>query len=204
MIPWVVLERLYLYYSYVESLPPEINWVSSQMLGEALGISPDLVRKDMTYCDIKGKPRQGYPVQELKNYLRKLLKLDVNVKSVIVGAGRLGSALANYDGLRKNNMQVLALFDVDPEKVGKNLGDIPILALSELEDFVKEKHVQCGVITVPANSAQQVCDLLVSAGVRAIWNFAPAALKVPHYVQLRNESIVQGFVLLRIRMLEVN
>jgi len=74
MIPWVVLERLYLYYSYVESLPPEINWVSSQMLGEALGISPDLVRRDMTYCDIKGKPRQGYPVQELKNYLRKLLK----------------------------------------------------------------------------------------------------------------------------------
>lgn len=204
MIPWVVLERLYLYYSYVESLPPEISWVSSQMLGEALGISPDLVRKDMTYCDIKGKPRQGYPVQELKSYLRKLLKLDEEVKSVIVGAGRLGSALANYDGLRKNNMRVLALFDVDLEKVGKSLGNLPILPLEDLEGFVKKNHVQCGVITVPAHSAQQVCDLLVNAGIRAIWNFAPAALRVPHHVHLRNENIVQGFVLLRIRMLEVN
>jgi len=75
MIPWVVLERLYLYYSYVESLPPEINWVSSEMLGEALGISPDLVRKDMTYCDIKGKPRQGYPRARAKKLLTKIVEV---------------------------------------------------------------------------------------------------------------------------------
>lgn len=202
MIPWVVLERLYLYYSYVDSLPPEISWVSSQMLGEALGISPDLVRKDMTYCEIKGKPRQGYPVIELKDYLRKLLKLDRPVNAVIVGVGRLGSALANYEGLKKNNMRVVGLFDVDPNKIGTKLGDLQIMPLDSLRSFVSANGVECGVITVPANSAQQVCDILVGSGIKAIWNFAPAALKVPSNVHLRNENIVQGFVLLRISMLE--
>jgi redox-sensing transcriptional repressor len=204
MIPWVVLERLYLYYSYVDSLPPEINWVSSQMLGEALGISPDLVRKDMTYCEIKGKPRQGYPVPELRNYLKKLLKLDTSVNSVILGKGRLGSALANYEGLKKSNMHVVGLFDTDPKKVGTTLGDLTIMHLDQMHDFVKQNDVVCGVITVPAHSAQQVCDLLVGAGVKAIWNFAPVALKVPDGVYLRSENIVQGFVLLRISLLEAN
>ncbi|NPV88454.1 redox-sensing transcriptional repressor Rex [Coprothermobacteraceae bacterium] len=202
MIPWVVLERLFLYYTYLESLPPEVEWVSSQMLGDALGISGDLVRKDMTYCTTKGKPRQGYPVGQLRDHLREMLKLDLPVNAVLVGAGRLGSALANYPGFRRHNMHILAAFDVDPAKVGTHVGDVPVLPITELESFVTRNDVCCGIITVPASSAQEVADMLVRSGVRSIWNFAPVSLRVPHHVVVRNENIIEGFILLRIQALE--
>ncbi len=200
MFPKATLERLKLYHRLLSEESKE--YVSSEEIGEKLNIPPEQVRKDLSYLEYKGKPKVGYHVKSLLEELNRLFGIDKKVKVIIIGAGNLGSALANYPGFANYNIEIVGIFDKDQEKIGKKVGDLVILSLDFLERVIKRFNVEIGVICVPKESAQEVADLLVKNGIKAIWNFAPTFIKVPNEVIVRNEDISLGLLTLK-HMLEV-
>ncbi|MFN3699034.1 MAG: redox-sensing transcriptional repressor Rex, partial [Dictyoglomus sp.] len=178
MFPKATLERLKLYHRLLSEESKE--YVSSEEIGEKLNIPPEQVRKDLSYLEYKGKPKVGYHVKSLLEELNRLFGIDKKVKVIIIGAGNLGSALANYPGFANYNIEIVGIFDKDQEKIGKKVGDLVILSLDFLERVIKRFNVEIGVICVPKESAQEVADLLVKNGIKAIWNFAPTFIKVPN------------------------
>lgn len=200
MFPKATLERLKLYHRLLSEESKE--YVSSEEIGEKLNIPPEQVRKDLSYLEYKGKPKVGYHVKSLLEELNRLFGIDKKVKVIIIGAGNLGSALANYPGFANYNIEIVGIFDKDQEKIGKRVGDLVILSLDFLERVIKRFNVEIGVICVPKESAQEVADLLVKNGIKAIWNFAPTFIKVPNEVIVRNEDISLGLLTLK-HMLEV-
>lgn len=200
MFPRATLERLKLYHRLLSEENKE--YISSEEVGEKLGIPPEQVRKDLSYLEYKGKPKVGYHVKSLLDELNKLFGLDKNVKVVIIGAGNLGSALTNYPGFANYNIEIVGIFDNDNQKIGKRIGDLVVLPLDYLERVIKRFSVEIGVICVPKESAQKVAELLVNSGVKAIWNFAPTFIKVPNEIIVKNEDISLGLLSLK-HMLEV-
>lgn len=200
MFPKATLERLKLYHRLLSEESKE--YISSEEIGEKLGIPPEQVRKDLSYLEYKGKPKVGYHVKSLLDELNRLFGLDKNVKVIIVGAGNLGSALTNYPGFANYNIEIVGIFDKDPQKIGRKIGDLVVLPLDYLERVIKRFNVEIGVICVPKESAQEVADILINNGIRAIWNFAPTFIKVPDEVIVKNEDISLGLLSLK-HMLEV-
>jgi len=200
MFPKATLERLKLYHRLLSEESKE--YISSEEIGEKLGIPPEQVRKDLSYLEYKGKPKVGYHVKSLLDELNRLFGLDKNVKVIIVGAGNLGSALTNYPGFANYNIEIVGIFDKDPQKIGKRIGSLVVLPLDYLDRVIKRFNVEIGVICVPKESAQEVADILINNGIKAIWNFAPAFIKVPDEIIVRNEDISLGLLSLK-HMLEV-
>ncbi len=162
-----------------------VHTVSSAELADAAGVNAAKVRKDLSHLGTYGTPGTGYDVNFLLGQVRRELGLDREWEVVIVGMGNLGHALARSQRFSTQNFRAVALFDVDPDKIGEEIAGLPIRHLSELAPVVGGISRSIGVIATPAAAAQDVCNQLVSAGVGAILNFAPAILTVPHAVQLR-------------------
>ncbi len=163
-----------------------IKTVSSEEIANSVGVSSAQVRKDLAYFGEFGTRGVGYKVDELLGYLTKILGLDKQWNIAIIGAGKLGSALALYRGFRDKGFDIKALIDVDENKIGQQLDDLTIEPLDTIEVMVKERGINIGIITVPDIAAQEVTDRLVEAGVAAILNFSPQVLKVPSDIVLRN------------------
>lgn len=163
-----------------------IKTVSSEEIANSVGVSSAQVRKDLAYFGEFGTRGVGYKVDELLGYLIKILGLDKQWNIAIVGAGKLGSALALYRGFRDKGFDIKALIDADENKIGQQLDDLIIEPLDTIEVMVKERGINIGIITVPDVAAQEVTDRLVKAGVAAILNFSPQVLKVPSDIVLRN------------------
>lgn len=163
-----------------------IKTVSSEEIANSVGVSSAQVRKDLAYFGEFGTRGVGYKVDELLGYLTKILGLDKQWNIAIIGAGKLGSALALYRGFRDKGFDIKALIDVDENKIGQQLDDLTIEPLDTIEVMVKERGINIGIITVPDIAAQEVTDRLVEAGVAAILNFSPQVLKVPTDIVLRN------------------
>jgi len=163
-----------------------ISTVSSALLAERNGVTPVQVRKDLSFFGNFGRRGRGYDVQELKNRIREILGLNQTWNVVLVGAGNLGQALFRYKEFRRHGFQIVAIIDNDPHKIGKIWGDLEVLGLENLKRTVKEKKIEIGIVTVPAESAQEVVDLLISTGVKAILNFASRKISTPPGVILRN------------------
>ncbi|HEX6188798.1 MAG TPA: redox-sensing transcriptional repressor Rex [Pyrinomonadaceae bacterium] len=155
-----------------------IKTVSSQDLAEQFNLNSAQIRKDLGYFGEFGVRGTGYFIEDLRRHLTKILGLDQPHRVAIIGAGRLGTALANYNGLSKSNFSVVALFDDDPEKVGENVGSdgIPVHDVKQLAKMVRDEGIDVAVIAVPARAAQKVLNQIMAAGVKAILNFAPAPL----------------------------
>ncbi|MGQ0763891.1 MAG: redox-sensing transcriptional repressor Rex [Acidobacteriota bacterium] len=155
-----------------------IKTVSSQDLAEQFNLNSAQIRKDLGYFGEFGVRGTGYFIKDLRRHLTKILGLDQPHRVGIIGAGRLGTALANYNGLSKSNFSVVALFDNDPEKVGENVGadGIPVHDVKHLAKMVRDEGIDVAVIAVPARAAQKVLNQIMAAGVKAILNFAPAPL----------------------------
>ena len=162
-----------------------VHTVSSAELAEAAGVNAAKVRKDLSHLGTYGTPGTGYDVNFLLGQVRRELGLDREWEVVIVGMGNLGHALARSQRFSTQNFRAVALFDVDPDKIGEEIAGLPIRHLSELAVVVAGISRSIGVIATPAVAAQDVCNRLVSAGTGAILNFAPAILAVPYAVQLR-------------------
>ena len=154
-----------------------IKTISSQALAEQFNqLSPD--RKDLGYFGEFGVRGVGYYVDDLREHITKILGLDTPHRVGIVGAGRLGTALANYNGFGRSNFTVVALFDNDRQKIGHRIGDakLPVHDADELSNIIREQAIDVMVIAVPAKAAQRVLNQITSAGIKAVLNFAPASL----------------------------
>ncbi|NMB38533.1 MAG: redox-sensing transcriptional repressor Rex [Firmicutes bacterium] len=195
-----VIRRLPLYMRVLDDIARKgsIQLVSSYELGDKAGVSPALVRKDLAWFGEFGKQGVGYEVDYLRMELRRILNLDREHKVVLVGAGSLGTALARYNIKRYNtdddfNLNIIGLFDNDPQKIGKNYDGIEIRSISEITQFVKENKVKMAIITVPVESAQEVALKLIDGGVGAILNFAPVKLDLPENVHVLTADLTLEF-----------
>lgn len=189
-IPEATVKRLSIYSRFLNCLNEEgIQKVSSEDIACGVGVSSAQVRKDLAYFGEFGTRGVGYKVDELYGHLLKILGLNRNWNVIIVGAGKLGSALALYQGFRDRGFIINTVVDMDKEKIGQKLVNVQIEPITVLENRVKENNIKIGIVTVPPGSAQDVTDKLVDAGVKAILNFAPQVIKTPNNVILRNVDL---------------
>jgi redox-sensing transcriptional repressor len=164
--------------------------VSSRMLAEQCHLNAALIRKDLANFGAFGVRGVGYRVEDLKRHLREILGLGRSHRVVIVGAGHLGFALADYPGFRDGGFEVVAMFDVAPAKVGqRSRSGVEVQSLQDLRGLVASGQVDIAVVTVPRDAAPLVIDLLADLGVRAILNFAPGTVQVPGHVKLTNVDL---------------
>lgn len=200
-IPKTTLERLAAYLRHLVRLLARGDvLVSSEALAEVAKVHPAQVRKDLRYLHQGGIPGVGYDVRRLMLEIEDVLGLTKLKEAVLVGAGRLGTALAEYPGFSRYGLNIVALFDQDPGKVGRWVGDKPILPLSKLTDLPIRLGIRLGIICVPADEAQGVALLMVEAGIKVIWNFAPTQLSVPVDVFVRNEDLAAQLAALSYRL----
>ena len=167
-----------------------VQTISSQALAEQFHLNAAQIRKDLAYFGEFGVRGVGYYIKELRRHLRQILGLDRHLRVVIMGAGNLGLALADYPGFRQEGFEITALFDAANEKIGhESRGGVPILDIKDLKRIARRDRLDIAVIAVPAPHAQPVVDLVVTAGIKAILNFSPGALKVPEEVKLKSVDL---------------
>jgi len=195
-IPRATIERLPLYYRSLDKLVTfeEMEVVSSKELGGRLDIPSTQVRKDLSYYGEFGRRGVGYNVKDLKKSIGKILGVHKKWPAVLVGAGNLGRALVNYGGFEKMGLKITEIFDNDLNKIGNKVANITVKSTKKLKSINKFDNIKLGVITVPADAAQQAAELMIDAGIKAIWNFAPTRLYVPEDVAVRNEDLAVGIV----------
>lgn len=174
--------------------------VSATLLAEELGLKPIQVRKDISYTGIEGKPKVGFVVDELIDYITHSLGWDNAANALIVGVGNLGKAICMYEGFAAYGLSIVAAFDNDPRKIGTNVGNLTVSSTDELKDYIASTGISIAVITVPASSAQAVADHLVECGIKGIWNFAPKDLKIPHEVVMQRTDLATSFAVLSVKM----
>ena len=172
--------------------------ISATQLAEELGLTPIQVRKDLASTGIEGRPKVGFSIDELISSITHALGWDNLTEALIVGAGNLGSALAAYNGFSAYGLRIVAIFDKDPSKIGKRIGDLTVLPVDGINQYIKNNRVTIAVIAVPANQAQATADMLVKCGIRGIWNFAPKNLKVPEDVVMQRTDLAASFAVLSV------
>jgi redox-sensing transcriptional repressor len=189
-IPEATIIRLSVYSRFLALADHRgIVTISSNEIAEGVGVSSAQVRKDLAYFGEFGTRGIGYNVKDLHWHIMKILGLNTIWPVVIVGAGNLGTALSMYGGFRQRGFHVVGIFDMDPKKIGYKLNGVEVYPLTKLQEVVDKEGAKIGVIAVPGDSAQEVADLLVGAGLKAILNFAPVVLSVPPEVELRNVDL---------------
>ncbi|MCU0265331.1 MAG: redox-sensing transcriptional repressor Rex [Actinomycetia bacterium] len=196
-VPEATVVRLPLYHRVLSALRDRgTRVVSSEQLAAAAGVSPAMLRKDLSHLGSYGTRGVGYDVDYLAFQISRELGLTHDWAVVIVGIGNLGQALASYAGFASRGFRVAALIDDDPELVGRQLQGCRIRPLADLEDAVRAEHAAIGVIATPGAAAQSVCDRLVAAGVTSILNFAPVRLRVAEGVDVRKVDLAMELQIL--------
>jgi redox-sensing transcriptional repressor len=184
--PDVVVRRLPLYARSLRYLLRDgILSVSSQELGERINVTAAQIRKDLSYFGEFGKQGIGYDVERLLNQIEHILGIDRAWAVALIGAGQLGEALIRYEGFREQGIHIAAVFDANPQKVGKSVGGITITHSDEISTVLLQRNIQMAIIAVPADRAQQVANVLIKANVRAILSYAPTVIQVPDGVWVR-------------------
>ena len=183
--------RLSLYLRFVSELDADgVRTVSSKVLAERFALNAALIRKDLSHFGDLGVRGVGYVVKDLKQRLRQILGLDRRLNVAIIGAGNLGFALADYPGFRQEGFRIVALFDTQRAKVGRrSRGGVLIHDLRELKRVTRREGITIAVIAVPAASAQVVANTVVDAGIKAVLNFSPGALRMPPDVKLKSVDL---------------
>ncbi len=191
-----VVKRLPRYYRYLgDLLESGVERISSNELSDRMNVTASQIRQDLNNFGGFGQQGYGYNVKYLYNEMGKILGLDRTYHMVIVGAGNLGQALANYVKFEKRGFWIKGIFDVNPKLKGVTVRGIPIRMIEELPTFCREHEIQIAALTLPKDQASKMADVLVENGVRAIWNFAHTDLDVPEDVIVENvhlsESLMQ-------------
>lgn len=188
-LPKATVVRLPRYLRLLEDLASSRDTVSSDDLALAAGANAANVRRDLSHLDFHGVRGLGYSVAELRDRIRSELGIDKRRRVVIIGAGNLGRALANYGGLVKRGFDVAAVYDNARGRVGASIGGLKVRDVEVIEDDLAADGFDMAILAVPANAAQQVTDRLVDAGVKLILNFAPVRVRVPEEVQVRQVDL---------------
>ncbi len=189
------LQRLPLYLNFLKQRDPLSN-VSATIIAQALSLNDVQVRKDLASISQRGRPKIGYITKELIYDIEQFLGYDNTQNAVIVGAGNLGRALLSYGGFAAQGLDIVAAFDLDNNKLGEMINGKQVMDISKLDNLCRRMKIRLGIITVPAFAAQEVCDMLVEAGVLGIWNFSPVHLKVPENVLVQNENMAFSLAML--------
>ena len=196
-VPVPVLRRMPSYLAFVKTLQKRgEKYVSSTRIAEYMDIDSTQVTKDLSHTGLTGKTRVGYEVDSFVRVLEDFLGFSKVDNAFLVGAGSLGSALLQDKGLAAFGLNIDAAFDVDDAKVGTKVNDIEIYHIDEFRAMAAERNVVIGIITVPAEHAQNVADLMVAWGIKAIWNFTPARIKVPSHIVVQNTTIYMNLAIL--------
>lgn len=192
-----VIRRLPKYYRYLEELLEKgITRISSQELSSITGFTASQIRQDLNNFGGFGQQGYGYNVEDLHGELGKILGLDHKFNAVIVGAGNLGQAIADYKGFEDAGFKVVSIFDRNPRVIGLQIRGIEIRDVETMEDYIRDNNIEIGIITVPKESAQQVADTYVRAGVKGIWNFAPTDLNIPEDIVVEDVRLNESLFIL--------
>ena len=195
-----VLKRLPGYLNYLKSIQePTSPYISATALANALGMGEVQVRKDLAMVSNGGRPKIGYPRDQLIEDIEQFLGYDNTTDAVLIGAGKLGQALLGYGGFDAYGLNILAAFDVNPTADKTDEGK-PIYPMARLEAFLRSHKVLMGIITVPVDYAQEVCNQLIANGIKAVWNFAPTHLDVPANILVQNENMATSLAVLSMHL----
>ncbi|MBQ8620766.1 MAG: redox-sensing transcriptional repressor Rex [Oscillospiraceae bacterium] len=195
-----VLKRLPGYLAYLKSIPEGGSpYISATSLANSLGMGEVQVRKDLAMVSDGGRPKIGYLRESLIEDIEQFLGYDNTTDAVLIGAGKLGQALLGYGGFEAYGLNILAAFDVHPTMDQTEEGK-PILHIDKLESFCRSHKVLMGIITVPAQHAQEVCDKLIRCGIKAIWTFASTRLEVPGNILVQYENMATSLAVLSMHL----
>jgi redox-sensing transcriptional repressor len=198
VVPKSTLSRLPLYYSHIYKLQQEgEKYVSSAAIAQSLNLNPVLVRKDLSgVSSVTGKPHTGFEIDTLIKDLSEFLGYNNVDEAILVGVGSLGRLILTNKEFSSMGLDITVGFDKDPDLHGLQIGDKYILPMEKMESYVKRTGVKIGIITVPADQAQAVCDQMVNCGILAIWNFAFTLLNVPQGILVKNENLPSSLAVL--------
>ncbi|MEG6566811.1 redox-sensing transcriptional repressor Rex [Thermoanaerobacterium saccharolyticum] len=205
IVPMPVIRRLPRYHRYLEELlKNDVKRISSRELSERMGVTASQIRQDLNNYGGFGQQGYGYNVEELYNTLTKILGLDKTYNTIIIGAGNLGQAIANYTNFERTGFSLKGIFDINPRLFGLKIRDIEIMDVEILEDFLSKNKIDIAILCIPKDNSQIMADRLVKAGIKAIWNFSPIDLKVPDDVILENVHLSDSLLTLSYRINEEN
>jgi redox-sensing transcriptional repressor len=188
-IPRATVSRLPRYLRFLEDLPSGQHTVSSEEMAAGTGVKAAQVRKDLSRLGTLGTRGLGYPAATLRSLIARALGLEGKLTLAIVGAGNLGSALANYDGFARRGFRLIAVYDIQESRIGRVLGGVEVRHVAELHALAGTGAVDIGIVATPETSAQEAVDLLVEAGVGSILSFAPTVVKAPPGVAIRQVDV---------------
>lgn len=189
-ISMAVIRRLPKYYRYInELIEKEVTRISSYELSKVTGFTASQIRQDLNNFGGFGQQGYGYNLEVLKEELRKILGLEDEYKSIIIGAGNLGQAIANYRNFEVSGFKTVAIFEKNPKLIGLKIRDIEVLDIDDMDRVSKKHDIDIAIITTPKEQAQAVTDLVIKNGIRAIWNFAPVDLRVDEDVIVENVDL---------------
>jgi redox-sensing transcriptional repressor len=196
-ISMAVIKRLPKYHRYLaELLKNDVDRISSKELSEKIGFTASQIRQDLNCFGDFGQQGYGYNVKDLYNEISGILGLTQDYKTIIIGAGNIGQAIANYTRFERLGFSLDGIFDANPKLVGLRIRDVEIEDIDSLPAFLHSNKIDIGIICVPKNSAQKVASLLVENGVKGIWNFAPTDLIVPNDVVVENVHLSESLLTL--------
>lgn len=204
-ISQAVIRRLPRYYRYLgELLEDNVERISSNELSRRMQVTASQIRQDLNNFGGFGQQGYGYNVKYLYTEIGKILGLDIDHNMIIIGAGNLGQALANYTSFERRGFIFKGIFDVNPRLSGVSIRGVPIRMMDELKDFINEHNIDIAVLTIPKAKAVEVAKLLVDNGVRAIWNFAHTDLDLPENVIVENVHLSESLMRLSYNLSRYN
>lgn len=196
-ISMAVIRRLPKYYRYLGDLMEKnITRISSKEFGRILGFTASQIRQDLNCFGGFGQQGYGYNVKELREQIGNILGLNRRYNTIIVGAGNLGQAIANYSGFAEAGFILKGMFDINPRLIGISIRTVKIMDIDEMKGFIERENIHVAIICTPKEGAQDVVNRLVEAGIKAVWNFAPADLSVPNDVIVENVYLSESLMVL--------
>ena len=204
-ISQAVIQRLPRYYRYLEELMEQgLERISSNELSKRMKLTASQIRQDLNNFGGFGQQGYGYRIQKLHDEIARILSLDEEHSMILIGAGHLGQALANYSNFQKRGFFLRAVFDVKPELIGTEVAGLKVLPMEELERVIDESGPRLAALCVPKDAALPVAERLVSLGIKGIWNFAPVDLELPEQVVVENVHLSESLMRLSYRMRELS
>jgi len=196
-VPLVVVKRLPRYYRYLgELISHNISRISSAELSRRMGVTASQIRQDFNCFGDFGQQGYGYNVKHLHEKIGEILGLDNHYSLVIIGAGNLGHALANYAGIEKRGYRIIGIFDNDPQKIGTKIKGITVSDISKLEEFCNEHTVDLAALSIPKTEVKELTKRLISVGVKGLWNFSYAELETPDDIIVENVHLSDSLMVL--------
>ena len=204
-VPMVVIKRLPRYYRYLgELLNQGVNRISSAALSEKMGVTASQIRQDFNCFGGFGQQGYGYNIPNLHAEIGKILGLSREFSIIIVGAGNMGRALVNYASLEKRGFKIVGIFDNDPQKIGTSIKNMPVLDISNLEEFCTQNQVDIAALTLPKGSVNAMAKALVDFGIKGLWNFSYTDIPVPSDVAIENVHLIDSLMTLSYKIKQNN